>query len=135
MTGEARVVPAALAVCLREGRVLLVRRRNPPDAGLWGFPGGKVDPGEHAGSAAVRELFEETGIRATEGPLLGVTPVRQEGFAFDLHGYLCIYQSGNAVAADDVDAAEWVAFDEVMTGTRPMSARVDEVLRAALGVS
>ena len=36
---------AALAVIVRADQVLLVRRKNKPDAGLWGFPGGHVDLG------------------------------------------------------------------------------------------
>ena len=65
----ARPVLAALAVLIdhdpdHEPRVLLVQRRNPPDAGLWGFPGGHVEPGETALAAAARELHEETGLTA-----------------------------------------------------------------------
>ena len=65
---------AALAVTLDGdgGQVLLVQRRNPPDAARWGFPGGHVEPGETALAAAARELFEETGIKA-EKPLLFAT--------------------------------------------------------------
>ena len=33
-------IPAVLAVVIRDGKALLVQRANPPDAGLWGFPGG-----------------------------------------------------------------------------------------------
>ena len=44
----------AIAVVLHQGKVLLVRRKNPPDAGLWGFPGGHVDAGETALDAAAR---------------------------------------------------------------------------------
>ncbi|OWJ87584.1 NUDIX domain-containing protein, partial [Paracoccus yeei] len=55
----ARPVLAALAVLIDHDpdhgpRVLLVQRRNPPDAGLWGFPGGHVEPGETALAAAAR---------------------------------------------------------------------------------
>ena len=64
-----RPIPAALAVVIRERSVLLVRRANPPDAGLWGFPGGKIGSGELLAVAAVREVFEETGVRADAGPI------------------------------------------------------------------
>lgn len=56
------------------GRILLARRTEGRDlAGLWEFPGGKVEPGESAQAALVRELREELGIEATIGaPLMQV---------------------------------------------------------------
>lgn len=48
------------------GRILLARRTEERDlAGLWEFPGGKVEPGEAPEDALVRELREELGIEAT----------------------------------------------------------------------
>ena len=45
---------------LRDGRVLAARRSGPPAlAGLWEFPGGKVEPGEDPRATAVREITEE----------------------------------------------------------------------------
>ena len=47
---------------LREGRVLAARRSGPPAlAGLWEFPGGKVEPEEDPRATAVREIAEELG--------------------------------------------------------------------------
>lgn len=44
------------------GRVLLMRRRHPPNAGLWSPIGGKVEPGESPAMAARREIREEAGV-------------------------------------------------------------------------
>ena len=50
------------AAVVRHGRVLATRRTNPPEAaGRWEFPGGKVEPGEDAEDAVVREIREELG--------------------------------------------------------------------------
>lgn len=123
---------AALAVVLREERVLLVRRANPPDAGLWGYPGGKVEPGETVEQAAVRELREETGVRAEAGAVLVTLEVRGEGFHYALHAVACRYLSGKPCAADDVTDADWVSFPDVQAGVRPMSRDVGRVLEMAL---
>ncbi len=53
-----------LIYCLRDHRVLLMRRRKEPNLGLWVAPGGKVEPGESPYECALRELVEETGLRA-----------------------------------------------------------------------
>lgn len=58
------------------GRYLLgMRTGTDNDAGKWALPGGKIDPGETPGEAAVRELFEETGLRARVvrvGPIVNI---------------------------------------------------------------
>ena len=60
------------AVVRREagaGQLLLMRRS---DNGLWGLPGGYVEPGESVHAAVVREVGEETGARISVGRLVGV---------------------------------------------------------------
>ncbi|MCS7143020.1 MAG: NUDIX hydrolase [Aigarchaeota archaeon] len=49
-------------VCVRDGRVFLVRRARPPSEGLWAIPGGRVKFGERLQDAAIREFREETGL-------------------------------------------------------------------------
>jgi 8-oxo-dGTP diphosphatase len=120
---------AALALVVDGGRVLLVKRRNPPDAGLWGYPGGRVEAGEDIAAAALRELREETGVEAEAGDTLDVIDVRSEGFHYALHAVVCRYVSGSPVAADDVDEAEWVDLKHVIHAARPMSEGVAELAR------
>jgi 8-oxo-dGTP diphosphatase len=57
------VLVSAVALVDTDGRVLLAQRpTGKPLAGLWEFPGGKVDPGETPETALIRELGEELGI-------------------------------------------------------------------------
>ncbi len=69
------VVAAAL---IEHGRVLAARRVRPADvAGGWELPGGKVDPGETAAEAVVREVAEELGCDVeAAGPLGGRSPIK-----------------------------------------------------------
>jgi 8-oxo-dGTP diphosphatase len=56
-------IDVALAVVIREGRVLVARRAPDAHAGsLWEFPGGRIEAGETAEAAARREMSEETGL-------------------------------------------------------------------------
>lgn len=59
----------AAAVVLRDGEVLLIKRR---DFEVWALPGGGIEAGESAAQAAVREVREETGIEVRLTRLVGV---------------------------------------------------------------
>ncbi|WP_108484447.1 NUDIX hydrolase [Oceaniglobus ichthyenteri] len=127
---------AALAVVVKDDCALLIQRRNPPNAGRWGFPGGHVELGETALAAAERELFEETGVRATATRYLTNIDVIERDdtgairFHFLLAAVACDYVSGTPVPADDALAARWVPFAEIASGAQPTIERVNTVLAA-----
>ena len=64
----------AAAVVIADGRVLLTRRAEGQHlAGLWEFPGGKLEAGESPEEAVVRECREECGIDVSVERILDVT--------------------------------------------------------------
>ena len=63
---------AATSVIERNGQILLIRRGNQPGYGLWSMPGGYVDRGEVVELAAVREVWEETGLKIEIEHLIGL---------------------------------------------------------------
>lgn len=68
------VLVVAVALIDPDGRVLLAQRpEGKPMAGLWEFPGGKVDPGETPEAALIRELHEELGIETWSSCLAPLT--------------------------------------------------------------
>ena len=70
---SARRVEVVAAVVFRAGRLLMTRRPpGGPHGGLWELPGGKLEPGESAPQALVREVREELGVAARAGRTLGV---------------------------------------------------------------
>lgn len=135
---------AVLAIVLREGEVLLVKRKNEPDAGLWGFPGGRLDYGETLGDGACRELMEETGVTARSGPLVDVQEVirpkdpeagQPPEFHYLLLGILCRYVAGEPVASDDALDARFVPYDDVFGAKFDLCDDVDKMLSLALKLS
>lgn len=127
-------VAAAIAVVVRGDRLLLVRRSHRPDAGRWGFPGGKIEPGETVVAAALRELGEETGVAADPVEVLtAVDVIRRDGDT--LHHYvlvavLCRWRGGEGVPASDAHEAAW--FDIAAIAGLPKSPDVERVARLAL---
>lgn len=109
-------VPAVGVVCFRGDEVLLIRRGTPPRQGEWSLPGGRIEPGERAASAALRELLEETGVEAR---LLGVIDVvdgvfPEAGRHYVLIDYLALWIAGEPRAGDDAVEAVFVPLDRAL---------------------
>ncbi|OCW57720.1 NUDIX hydrolase [Hoeflea olei] len=120
----------ALAVSVaveRDGRFLLVLRANPPAQHMYAFPGGRVDPGESLEHAALRELEEETGLRASNPrafarfDLGGSASGGSASQPFLLTVFLADDPGGEAVAHDDAREVGWFSPEEVRSLPVPES--------------
>ena len=110
------MLPGACAVVIDGGRVLLVRRA---DTGKWSLPAGAIDPGEQPADAAVREVYEETGVHIAVERLAGVV-LREVTYP---HGDICQYLTvwfrcsvtgGHAVVNDDESSAVgWYSVEDL----------------------
>jgi 8-oxo-dGTP diphosphatase len=109
VTSRALVVGAAV---VRDGCLLAARRTTPPEAaGRWELPGGKVDAGETADEALVREVREELGCAVkVEGWLAGEQPI---GASHALRVAVCTLVAGDPVALADHDLLVWLGPDQL----------------------
>jgi 8-oxo-dGTP diphosphatase len=109
------VLVAAAALVRSDGRLLIQQRpAGKPMAGLWEFPGGKVEDGEYPEGALIRELREELGLETRTGDM--------EAFAFVSHAYetfhllmpvFLIRRWGGEIEAREGQNLAWVSAQEV----------------------
>ena len=92
-----------------KGRVLLIKRGNPPFQGHYALPGGFVDLGETVEDACRRELLEETGVEAKKLTLIGVySELGRDPRGSTVTVAFLARVKGTAAAGDDAAAVEWV---------------------------
>ena len=100
----------ACALVDADRRVLIAQRpEGKPLAGLWEFPGGKVDPGERPEQTLIRELHEEIGVTVREACLAPLTfaSYAYEDFHLLMPLYICRRWDGEVIAREGQKLA-WV---------------------------
>lgn len=102
--------PAVGAIIRRGDRVLLSKRAREPHAGLWDLPGGFLESGEHPEAGIVREIREETGLRAEVVRLVGVGTGKYGEFD-TLNLVYEVAAEGDAVPSDDSAELRWFPLD------------------------
>jgi 8-oxo-dGTP diphosphatase len=111
MAGALRVVVAAAII--RNGRVLAARRALPAEvAGLWEFPGGKVEANESEADALVREIREELGVEIAVGAQLARSVIDETSV---LHVFAAELLTGDEEARFDHDEVRWFTPEELVS--------------------
>ena len=109
------VLVSAAALIDIDGRVLLAQRpEGKPMAGLWEFPGGKIEPGETPEAALIRELHEELGIETWASCLAPLTFASHsyDDFHLLMPLYACRKWDG-IVQGRENQALKWVRGDSL----------------------
>ena len=113
------------AIIIDDGRVLLVKRGHPPLAGEWSIPGGVLELGETVAQGAMRELEEETGVKAEAAdPLTVIDTIDRdkEGrvrYHYTLVAVIGHWRSGEGVPGDDADEVAWLTRAEIVDRNLP----------------
>jgi ADP-ribose pyrophosphatase YjhB (NUDIX family) len=116
----ARPILGVGGIVIEQGRVLLVKRSQPPLQGRWSLPGGLLETGETLEAAVARELLEETGLHVAVGPLVEVVErvVRDHDQRVEYHyvllDYLCALRGGTLAAASDAADVAWATPEELV---------------------
>jgi 8-oxo-dGTP diphosphatase len=106
------------AIILREGKILLEQRGNEPARGQWTVPGGVVEVGEILEDSVIREVKEETGLKAQNPRLIDVVDQvhRDKEGKIEYHYVIIDYAvkaTGEPKAASDAYELKWVPLGEV----------------------
>jgi len=105
--------PIATGVVFRDGRVLITRRKSKGLlGGLWEFPGGKIQKGEIAEAACLRELREEVNLKVEIESHLCRVRHAYTHFRIVMDVFCCSHISGRVRLNGPVDH-RWIAVDEV----------------------
>jgi ADP-ribose pyrophosphatase YjhB (NUDIX family) len=126
---------AVSAAILRDGMLLIVKRRNAPAQGLFTLPGGVVEPGETLHEAVAREVDEELGIACEAVALIGHREAIMRDAAGKVKGHYVIlpflarYLGGEIVLNEELSEARWVERAE-LAGLKTTEG-LDEIVAAA----
>ena len=148
--GSGREYPAApivgvAAVVVCGADVLLVRRGREPMLGAWSLPGGALELGETTAEGVIREIFEETCVRARPVEIVTTLDriVRDEDgrvrFHYVLVEWLCVAEgdeaAGTPVCGDDAMEARWVPREEIFSAEYDLGVSTLDVIERALKVA
>jgi mutator protein MutT len=96
------------AVILENGHVLIARRKHGELAGLWEFPGGKIEQGETFEQGLVREIHEELSIDIKVGECFKSTQISKNDGCIELIAYFCSRTNCTALVLKDHTETAWV---------------------------
>jgi 8-oxo-dGTP pyrophosphatase MutT (NUDIX family) len=103
--GDTKVIPIAGLFAFSEDGELLLLQRHSEDlgGGQWGTPGGRLEDGEDAETAVLREVDEETGIKSIEVKRLGVHKIKMPHGAVNMTSFIATIPRNIPIKIDPVE--------------------------------
>ena len=116
-----KTIHVVAAVIENEGKILATQRGYGEFEGMWEFPGGKVEPGESAGQALVREINEELGVGIEVGEYICTAEYDYPNFHLKMECWMCRilggqielreHKSARWLSAQNLNEVEWLPAD------------------------
>lgn len=101
------MIQVTAALVEKDGKYLIARKKGGHLAGMWEFPGGKIEPGETPEECLRREIHEEFGMLIHVNEHLATSHYTYPHISIELMGYLASYQGGELFLKDH-DQIKWV---------------------------
>lgn len=118
------LIEMATGILIDGGRMLIQKRRDDDIwAGLWEFPGGKIETGEQPDEAVVREYMEETGLSVRITQRITVVQHTYMHYRVRLHGYFCELAREGTPHLTEAQAYAWVDYDSLQKYAFPAGHR------------
>ena len=128
----------ALGIVVKQGKVLVIERQQREigrsgRAIVWAFPGGKIETGETAAEAAVREVYEETGCKVKAIETIHEEDHSESPVHVHYIGCMLLGESAHKVTPATIVATDWVPARSLHTLLAwPVSPQVDAYIQAQL---
>lgn len=102
-------------IIIKDEKILLIKRKNPPFKGMWALPGGFVEYNETTENAVVREVLEETGLKTKIHKLAGVysDPERDPRGHTITIVYMLDVINGKLIANDDASEVKYFSLNDL----------------------
>ncbi|MEF9961170.1 MAG: (deoxy)nucleoside triphosphate pyrophosphohydrolase [Erysipelotrichaceae bacterium] len=105
-----KIVNVVAAIIKKDDKILIAQRLKGDFAGLWEFPGGKIELNENDETALKREIKEELEIKITVGKHLITVHHEYEKFILNMKCYMCSLEASNIILHDHM-AIKWIDID------------------------
>ena len=107
-----KTIEVAAAIIVKDNRIFATQRGYGEFKDGWEFPGGKIEPGESAQEALVREIREELDVDIRVGKLLETVEYDYPEFHLTMHCFICELLSEEIVLKEHEDA-RWLKKEEL----------------------
>lgn len=106
-----KTIKVVAAIIKKENKILIARRKKGEFAGMFEFPGGKIEPGETAKQALIREIKEELETTINVEEYLMNVNHEYPTFILDMDCYICTLKDKH-MKLNDHDFIKWITLNE-----------------------